>query len=742
MKKVGYGLLIMVVLLAFAVGIWQGGRGFRERPLAIALTTEFPQKNYDLQGFNITLADRLTITHDDGPARLLWQSVSGSGFVGAGIGHETVTESRGSFKISDDLELRCTEQTIESEGLEENIYVIKGHLGCDDGSAVPYQFSLTVVENRQLQFHIEVDDPRINRTFLTYSSHADEHIYGFGEQFSYFDLKGRRLPIFVMEQGVGRGLQPITAGADLTAGSGGDWHTSYAGVPHYMTSDLRSLFLETSPYSVFDMRQDDRIQIQLFSSEMTGRILYGDTPSDLIQEYTSYAGRMRRIPSWALHGAIIGMQGGNEKVLGVLEELNALNTPIAAFWLQDWVGQRTTSFGKQLWWNWELDQNHYPNWDGMLETMKEQDIRVMIYLNPFLADASEKKPKVERNLYQEAIDADYLVKTPEGEPYLIQNTSFSAGLLDLTNPEAWDWMVRIIQDELVDSGASGWMADFGEALPYDAVLYSGVDAAEYHNLYAEEWARLNREAIDALPNGDELLFFSRAGYTQSPEYSTLFWLGDQMVTWDAQDGMKTAVIGLLSSGLSGYAFNHSDIGGYTTITHPIQDYHRDKELLLRWMELNAFTTIYRTHEGNIPDVNHQFYSDEETMAHFAYMAKVYQAWEPYRLQLVQEASETGLPVVRHPFVEYWDDPNVLDLSYQQFMVGTEFMVAPVLDPETTEVEIYLPQGYWVHLWSGEEKESQGEWFTVPAPLGEPAVFYLRGSAIGSTFAETVREIRR
>lgn len=95
---------------------------------------------------------------------------------------------------------------------------------------------------------------------------------------------------------------------------------------------------------------------------------------------------------------------------------------------------------------------------------------------------------------------------------------------------------------------------------------------------------------------EDLVFFMRAGFRDSPKWGMLFWEGDQMVSWQANDGIKSAVVGLLSSGLSGYAFNHSDIGGYCAVNLPLIKYRRSEELLLRWMELNAFTTVFRTHE--------------------------------------------------------------------------------------------------------------------------------------------------
>ena len=129
-----------------------------------------------------------------------------------------------------------------------------------------------------------------------------------------------------------------------------------------------------------------------------------------------------------------------------------------------------------------------------------------------------------------------------------------------------------------------------------------------HNRYPELWAKLNREFVDEWRNShshgtkeqqgqdDGLVFFMRAGFRDSPRWAMLFWEGDQMVSWQTNDGIKSSVVGLLSGGISGYALNHSDIGGYCSVNLPFFKYRRSEELLLRWMELNAFTTVFRTHE--------------------------------------------------------------------------------------------------------------------------------------------------
>jgi len=727
-----HNLLCLAVLSLFLSGCSDRLSG------AVVHTDGGQSQSVTLGQFNVQYQTRdqsvptLKVTHQSNSEKVLWQTVPGKSFVMGGKGVESIHEVKGSFFIDDDIQDTCEDQTLRHIKVENNTLLISGELNCHSGNTIGYEFSLFAHSENQLSFSAQLLDATYNRIYLNYASEKDEGFYGFGEQFTYFDQKGKRLPIFIMEQGVGRGSQPFTFLVDVNASAGGKWHTSYAGVPHYMTSKMRSLFLQTSEYSVFDMTQDNEVQISLFAHKIKGRIISGNSPLKLIEEYTSYSGRMRELPDWIHDGAILGLQGGTKKVTQAYQQMKDKGGPIAALWLQDWVGQRKTSFGKQLWWNWELDSDRYQNWKGMLKGLNEEGVHVLTYINPFFAQVDDK-PNAKRNQFKELLEKGFLVKTQDGEPYLIENTSFSAGLIDLSNPEARSWVKQVIKEELIDSGASGWMADFGEALPYDAKLHSGTPV-KAHNRYAQEWQKVNREAIEEAGRGHDIVFFSRSGYSKSPGITTLFWLGDQLVTWDKYDGIKTAITGLLSSGLSGYSLNHSDIGGYTTIPSPanwlISHRFRSKELMQRWTEMNAFTTVFRTHEGNRPASNHQFNSDEETLEHFSRFAKIYKAWAGYRKKLVKDAAQKGYPVVRHPWVHYPNDDAVRTLQYQ-FMVGADFMVAPVLDPGQEAVDVYLPQGHWTHLFTGQEHHHErGKFVNVKAPIGTPAVFYQTSSAAG------------
>lgn len=162
------------------------------------------------------------------------------------------------------------------------------------------------------------------------------------------------------------------------------------------------------------------------------------------------------------------------------------------------------------------------------------------------------------------------------------------------------------------------------------------------------------------------MVFHRSGFTNSPGMTSLFWTGDQLVSWDAYDGIKAGLLGILTSGLTGFSLNHADVGGYSTFSLPIMGvelgHKRSKELLLRWMELGVFGCVYRTHEGSMPQENAQFYSDDDLLNHLSFCGKLFQSLKNYKKQLMVEASNYGFPLMRTMFFEFPADPgNIIRL---------------------------------------------------------------------------------
>ncbi|MBK9122632.1 MAG: alpha-glucosidase [Chloroflexi bacterium] len=747
-RQIGCGCLtVTVIVLLVAIGYVVAVRvtdDYRIRPVEGQLVQSASQRTqntaplkYVEGSFEIEwdpVAAIIRVTHLPDREAIVWESVPGVPFVAAGAGMAEFHESRAHYRVTDHRTLLCGDQSVDRISQADTGTHVEGTLACDDGTIARYHLVLYERSRNALEFSLSVDREDLNRLYLTSATALDEHVLGFGTQYTLLDMKGQYVPIFVSEQGIGRGIQPLTLGADLQAGAGGTWSDSYAPVPYFLTDQKRGFLLWNDEYSAFDMRADDRLQVTVYSNEVRGTLLYGETPSELVGVYTELIGRMAPLPDWITAGAIIGLQGGTERVRDIYSRLREHEVPVTALWLQDWVGRRETSFGSQLWWNWQLDTMHYPAWDSLSEELANDGVRLLIYVNPYLADISEK-PGGGRNLYQEAVSKGYVVRRQDASPYLLRNTDFSAAMIDFTNPEASAWYRDVLSEQVRATGAAGWMADFGEGLPVDAVLFDGASGDTAHNHYPVLWAQFNQELAAGL--GEEIVYFMRSGYRESPTHTSLFWLGDQMVAWDAYDGIKSAVTGLLSSGLAGFAFNHSDIGGYTTITNPIANYYRTRELLGRWSELNAFTPVFRTHEGNRPDQNAQIYDDDQSIEQFARAARIHEAWGFYRSALVSEAAASGLPVVRPMMLVFPHDPAAYDFVFEQFMVGDELLVAPVLDPDVDEAVVYLPEGSWVQVWTGIEYEGPQS-ITIPAPMGYPAVFFRSGSEVGLRFVVNLR----
>ncbi len=156
---------------------------------------------------------------------------------------------------------------------------------------------------------------------------------------------------------------------------------------------------------------------------------------------------------------------------------------------------------------------------------------------------------------------------------------------------------------------------------------------------------------------------------------------------------------------------------------------RSKELLLRWCEFAVFTPMMRTHEGNRPQENWQFDSDEETRRFFAAMTNLHVQLKPYLQEAVRENAEQGIPVMRPLFLYYPKDPffTIKD----SYLLGRDLLVAPVMEEGVTSRNLTLPPERWVHLFT---KESfQGGSCRVNAPLGMPPVFFREDSAFASLF---------
>lgn len=512
--------------------------------------------------------------HEDD--RILFRTLQNWPFLTVGFASSSSEPiESGNYKINEWILYETPYQSIKSVVILPDSITMRGEMW-GLVTVVHYNFTLSIKPETPslLAFNVTTATSigTFNRIFLNYWCDSDEKIFGLGVQYSFFNMKGRRVPIVVAEQGIGRGAEPLTSLLNLIGdGSGGYWHTTYAPKPLYITSMNRSLLLTNDEISIFDFRDDDAIVIEVWGGSIHGYILHGDSYFGLVETITSLTGRMRPLPKWTQAGAIIGLEGGTAEATEHTDTLLAANVSVSGVWLQDWVGIRSAFDGDRLVWNWQLHSEYYPAWDAMVTRWREQGIRTLSYINPFFSNPEGhcyRLPlpcavltcfigfvkNISRNLFVEGIENGYFIQSKHGKAYLLRSGSIESHMIDLTNPSARVWLKDVIKNHMIrETKVSGWMADFGEYVPCDAVLFdASVDPMQYHNVYPQEWARLNEEAVaeyeaefagsatdplwkktlstlQSFPRGKggEVMYFMRSAWLRSPGFSRAFWIGNE-----------------------------------------------------------------------------------------------------------------------------------------------------------------------------------------------------------------------
>ncbi|MDP2814131.1 MAG: alpha-glucosidase [Erysipelotrichaceae bacterium] len=621
------------------------------------------------------------------------------GFIAVAKGNATYAMNRGTFVTKDRITEKRTLMLISSN---DHKFVYK-----NGESEV---IMIVQVEDNQVRCTFECPI-EINRLWLQLPSSKDEGIYGCGEQFTHFNLKGKNVPIWVSEHHslkklLTKAIRTKILGANNNHISDYKHHQTYIAQPTFISSYAWLAHADTSSYCEFDFSKENHTKLHFRSIPKSLLFYQGENIADCLRFLSEKTGKHPKLPKWVFSGAIVASQGGWDKAINLVDQVLENGGKVSAIWSQDWSGQLITKFGTQVFWNWQVDNKLYPQSAERIKELNAKGIRFLGYINTFL--------KEDTVLYSEAKAKNYLVLTQSAEPYLIKSTTFKAGIVDLTNPLAFDWYKKVIQREMIDLGLSGWMADFGEYLPTDAVIVDSRGAQEMHNVWPDLWARCNYEAIVERKKEHDIFVFNRAGFIHTHAYTHSMWVGDQHVDFSKEYGLPSVIVAMLSLSMIGKGVSHSDIGGYTTIFHM----KRSEELFMRWAEMNVFSPVFRTHEGNRPESNVQVNSSQKVLKHFSRMSSLFSKLEPYHQHVLDEYQSKGLPLVRPMLLES-SEHEAFDLQYQ-YMYGDSILVAPVIEESATSVSVWLPKGTWTHLFT--KVARQGGWHLIDAPSGQPAVF--------------------
>ena len=545
-----------------------------------------------------------------------------------------------------------------------------------------------------------------------------EAVFGGGEQYRKVNLRGETVVNFVSEHiRASTVLEKAVLPRALYREKRHRDIGSYAPMPVFVTDRGRLILFESMADGVSRFGADAYV----FRFDRCPDALLLARGADYRALSRALAARYRNrqyIPDWCHDGMILSIQGGTETILNKTLAMLDAGAQVCGVWSQDWSGENRTAMGKQVWWSWEVDETLYPRLRDAISVLNDHGVRFLAYINPYLVKGGR--------LYDYCRERGWLIQRQSGEVYHIKSTTFDAGMIDLTNPEAVFYVKNtLIKQNMLDLGVSGWMADFGEYLPVDCVLHDG-DPKLLHNEWPKLWAKLNREAIEEY-GGDDVFFFMRSGCLGIQEYAPVLWNGDQHTDYTKDYGMPCVMPASFSLGFSGAPMVHCDAGGFFSFGK----LRRDGELFVRWMELCAFSLLMRSHESIRPWANAQFDADA-VKPHTVRLTNVHKALKPYIRKCVREA-QTGIPAMRPDFYEAMDYSASRD-PYSYFL-GDDLYVCPVIQRRARTRKVYLPKGVWVHFWSG-KVYTGGERYTVLAPLGEIPVFYRANSEWLELFRET------
>lgn len=433
------------------------------------------------------------------------------------------------------------------------------------------------------------------------------------------------------------------------------------------------------------------------TKEMDYWITAGDTPSQILEQYTAVTGRAPAMPD-----GLLGLwqcklrYRTQEEVLSVARKYHELGIALDVIVIDffHWTRQG----------DWCFDPEYWPDPKAMCDELHAMGTKVMVSVWPSV----DKKSKNFEELFEKGL----LIRTERG---CIQTYDFQGDCLeiDVTNPEARKFLWEKCKKNYYDYGIDMFWLDNAEpdyaVYDYDNYRYALGCALEVSNIYPQLYAKTFCDGITALGRQKEMIHLIRSGWAGSQKYASLIWSGDIPSTFESlQDQLSAG----LNIGLAGIPWWTTDIGGFMTDDVAAPEF---RELLLRWFEFAVFSPILRMHGDrgphDIPPLSDKEYGGgslytghpnelwsygEEAFTIMKKHLERRQTLKPYIETLMKEASTTGAPIMRTMFYEFPNDAKCWELS-DQYMFGSDYLVAPILHAGETKRNVYLPAGQWKNL---------------------------------------------
>ncbi|RYL94470.1 glycoside hydrolase family 31 protein [Sporolactobacillus sp. THM19-2] len=352
-----------------------------------------------------------------------------------------------------------------------------------------------------------------------------------------------------------------------------------------------------------------------------------------------------------------------------------------------------------------------------LAELKAQGYKVVTIIDPGV-----KKDRG-YSVYDEGMKNGYFATDKDGIPYVNRVWPGDALFPDFSNKKVRDWWAAN-QKIMTDTGVAGIWNDMNEPasfkgpLPDDVVFHNdGVetDHREIHNVYGHYMSQATYEGLKKA-TGKRPFVITRACFAGTQKYATV-WTGDNQSMWEH---LRMSLPMLMNLGLSGIAFCGTDVGGF--------GWDGSAELLSRWVQVGAFTPLFRNHSSIFTRDQEPWAFDEQTEAINRKYIKLRYQLIPYLYDILHDEESTGLPVIRPLLLHYQNDPKTYEIN-DEFLCGESLLIAPVVEQGAKARLVYLPEGdSWIDYWT-KEKYDGGQYITRETPLDICPIYIKAGSFI-------------
>ena len=450
-------------------------------------------------------------------------------------------------------------------------------------------------------------------------------------------------------------------------------------------------------------------------------ITTGENPAEILSNYADVTGHAPEFPEWASGFWQSKLRYASQDELeSVAREYRQRNLPLSVIVIDffHWTRQG----------DWQFDSQYWPDPAGMIKRLEELGIKVMVSIWPTVSRLSKN--------YQEMWNKNFIIRNKLGtaaQMYFVDVQAEDGIYLhyyDSTHPGARKFLWEQVKNGYYQYGIKIFWLDACEPeilpfLPENLRFYAG-DGEAVANSYPLDHVRGFYEGV--LAEGEKMpLFLCRSAWAGSQRYGAAVWSGDIMSTFSA---LRAQVKSGLNMGLSGIPWWTTDIGGFRG-GNPTSSYFQ--QLIVRWFQFGVFCPIFRLHGHRLPNTDDFNGAANEVWSFGEPAYQIIQKYmllrerlRPYIMKQMSIASKTGIPPMRPLFVDFPSDLICYQVE-DEYLFGSDLLVAPVLDADVKMRNVYLPaNSTWKDAWT-DQVYTGGQWLSVEAPLDRIPVF-LRGDA--------------